>query len=306
MRRALLLIACVLALGGVGCEALLPTSTAPPQEDPAPDAGAGTDDALSIVRAAEENLREVSSFHLSITAEGSAGGNQTEADILPFGGRRLVMEVLLDATDNVEIEVIQNGESQYVLYPGFQAWFDFDGVALYPNSHLKSFPYDLGGVRETAESFALLGEGIIGGVDAYRVVGRGTGDLREAIGFAPGLGEAELMMWISQENLLPLRIEGQVEDPDATFTSVYTNYNSDVEVPAPENVIHVGLMDGLLEGALSPEQLGQVVRALPVVGQKCIEAEIGTEVYRVVIGGDSEEDLLVLTAFDKCEGKIFP
>ena len=306
MRRAVLLVACLLALGGVGCEVLVSTTTALPREDPAPAQGAGPDDALSIVRAAEENLREVSSFHLVVTAEGSGVGARAEADILPFGGERLVIEALLDASDDVEIEVIQTGESQYVLYPGFQAWFDFDEMALYPNANLKRFPYDLGGVRETAESLELLGDGIIGGEDAYRVVARGTGDFREAAGFPPGVGEAELMMWISEGNLLPLRIEARVEDPDVMLTSVYSDYDRNLGVPAPENVIHVGLMDGLLEGALSPEQLGQVVRALPAPGQQCIESEIGTEEYRVVIGGDSEADIPVLNAFNKCQDEIFP
>ena len=217
-----------------------------------------------------------------------------------------MIEVLLEASDDVEIEVIQSGGSQYVLYPGFQAWFDFGEVPLHPNSKLKSFPYDLGGVRESAEGFELLGEGIIDGADAFRVVATGTGDFREAAGFPPGVGEAELMMWISVADLLPLRIEARVEDPDATFTSVYSDYDGNPGDSAPENVVHVGLMDGLLEGALSPEQLGEVVRALPVSGQKCIEAEIGTEEYRVVIGGDSEADIPVLNAFNKCRGEIFP
>lgn len=306
MRRALLLIACVLALGGVGCEALLQTPTARPQEEPASVSGTDPEDAHSIVTAAEENLRDVSSFRLSVTAEGSGPRARAESDVLPFGGGRLVIEVLLDAYDDVEIEVIQSGDAQYVLYPGFQSWFDFGEVPLHPNSNLKSFPYDLGGVRESAESFEVLGEGIVSGLDAFRIVVRGTGDFREAAGFPPGVGEAELMMWISKADLLPLRIEARVKDPDFLFTSVYSDYDSDGGVSAPENVVHVGLMDGLLEGALSPEQLGQVVRALPVSGQKCIEAEIGTEEYRVVIGGDSEADIPVLNAFNKCRGEIFP
>ena len=306
MRRALILIACVLVAGGVGCEGLLPTGTARSQNDsiPAPETEAG--DAHSIVRSAEANLKDASSFRLTVSAEGSGVGTRAETDVLPFGGGRFVIDVLLDASRDAEIEVIRAGESLYVLYPGFQAWFDFGESGLYHNSNLKSFPYDLGGIRETAESFELLGEGIIGGVDAYRVVGRGTGDFREAAGFGPGVGEAELMMWISESGLLPLRIEARVEDPDVTFTSVYSDYSMDSGVSVPENVVHVGLMDGLLEGALSPEQLGQVVRALPVPGQKCIEAEVGTDVYQVVIGGNSEEDLLVLEAFNECEGEVFP
>ncbi len=300
------MIACVLVAGGVGCEGLLPTATARSQNNWIPALETEAGDAHWIVRSAEANLKDASSFRLTVSAEGSGGGAGTEADVLPFGGGRFVIDVLLDASHDAKIEVIRARESLYVLYPGFQAWFDFGESGLYHNSNLKSFPYDLGGIRETAESFELQGEEIIEGEEAYRIVGRGTGDFREAAGFGPGVGEAELMMWISESGVLPLRIEARVEDPDVTFISVYSDYSMDSGVSAPENVVHVGLMDGLLEGALSPEQLGQVVRALPVPGQKCIESEIGTEVYRVVIGGDSEEDLLVLEAFNECEGEIFP
>ena len=61
-----------------------------------------------------------------------------------------------------------------------------------------------------------------------------------------------------------------------------------------------------MEGTLSPDELGQMVRALPVAGQQCIEAEIGADVYREVIAGDSEDGLLVMSAFIDCEGEIFP
>ena len=298
MKPALLFAWVALAFGALACEGLLLTPTSVPGSTP--------EDARSIFRAADENLKATSSFHVTFTAEGSGAGTRAETDIFPLEGGRFVIQILLDAADNVEIEVIQIGESQYVLYPGFQAWFDFGGETLDRNSSFKDFPYDLGGILEAAESFELLGEGIIDGENAFRLIARGSRDLRQAVGFAPGVGEAELEIWIRRSDLLPLRIEARVEDPETMYTSVYSDFGTSVNVAVPENVIHVGLIDGLLKGALSPEQLGQVVRALPVEGQQCIEAEIGTDVYRVVIGGDSEEDFLVLTAFHKCESQIFP
>ncbi len=298
MKSALLFAWVALAFGALACEGLLLTPT------PAP--GSITEDAFSIFRSADENLKAASSFHVTITAEGSGADTQAETDIFPLGGGRFAVQVLLDSANNVKIEVIQIGESQYALYPGFQAWFDFGGETLHRNSNFQDFPYDLGGIRETAESFELLGEGIIDGEDAYRLVAEGSGELRRTVGFTPGVGDAELEMWIRRSDLLPLRIEARVEDPETMYTSVYSDFGTSVNVSVPGNVIHVGLIDGLLEGALSPEQLGEVMRALPEAGQKCIEAEIGTDVYREVIGGDSEEDFLVLTAFHKCESQIFP
>ena len=110
---------------------------------------------------------------------------------------------------------------------------------------------------------------------------RGSSD--ETVGFAPGVGDAELEMWIRKSDLLPLRIEARVEDPKTMFTSVYSDFGTDVDVSVPENVIHVGLMDGLMEGALSPEQLGEVVRALPVAGQP---VHRGGDRYGCVPGSD--------------------
>ncbi len=298
MKWALMFAVAALVVGAVACEGLLLTPTPVPKST--------QEDAGSIFRAADENLRAATSFRVAITAEGSGVGARAETDIFPLEGGRFVIQVLLDEAKNVEIEIVQIGESRYALYPGFQAWFDFGGVGLSQNPNFQSFPYDLGGVRETAESFELLGEGIIDGEDAYRLVAEGSGELRRTVGFAPGVGDAELEMWIGRSDLLPLRIEARVEDPETMYTAVYSDIGASVNVSVPENVIHVGLIDGLLKGALSPEQLGQVVRALPVAGQQCIEAEIGTDVYRVVIGGDSEEDFLVLTAFNNCKGEIFP
>ena len=47
--------------------------------------------------------------------------------------------------------------------------------------------------------------------------------------------------------------------------------------------------------------MSELVLALPVPGQKCIEAKIGSGVYREVIGGESEANLLVLEACRLCD-----
>ena len=298
MKPALLFAWVVLAFGALACEGLVLSPT------PAP--GSTPEDGLSIFRSADENLKAASSFHVTFTAEGSGADTRSETDIFPLERGRFAVQVLLDSANNVEIEVIQIGESQYALYPGFQAWFDFGGETLHRNSNFQDFPYDLGGIRETAESFELLGEGIIDGEDAYRLIVKGFGRPQTGRRFRPrgggrGVGDVD-----KQARPVSAAHRARVEDPETMFTSVYSDFGTDVDVSVPENVIHVGLMDGLMEGALSPEQLGEVVRALPVLGQQCIEAEIGVEVYREVIGGDSEEDFLVLTAFSSCESEIFP
>ena len=225
MKPALLFAWVVLAFGALACEGLVLSPT------PAP--GSTAEDGLSIFRSADENLKAASSFHVTFTAEGSGADTRSETDIFPLERGRFAVQVLLDSANNVEIEVIQIGESRYALYPGFQAWFDFGGVGLSQNQKFRSFPYDLGGIRETAESFELLGEGIIDGEDAYRLIAEGSGELRRTVGFAPGVGDAELEMWIRKSDLLPLRIETRVEDPDTMFTSIYSDFGTDVDVSVP-------------------------------------------------------------------------
>ena len=250
-------------------------------------------------------MRVVPSFHIVILAEQSGRETTIEADIVPPDKGRFVMSVPVDGVTHVEIESLLIGKSQYILYSGFQAWFNV-GEADLSRSNLQSFPYDLAGFREAVESFELLGEGVIDGMDAYRLIGTGTEGLRQTVGFREGVGVPEVELWISRADLLPLRIETTIEDPEASLVFIYTDYGEDVDVSVPENVIDIGWMNELMEGTLNPDELGQVVRALPVVGQQCIEAEIGADVYREVIAGDSEDGSLVMSAFIDCEGEIFP
>lgn len=291
MRRALCLILAAVVLAALSCESITPSPPNP----------------LAIVRAAEENLRAVSSFHISMVAEEDGiKGWAAEADINPPDRGRFVIQIPIDPTSNVEIQVTQIGKSNYTLYPGFQAWFDVGWAALYHPSNLQGFPYDLAALIEAADGFDIVGEEVLDGVTAYRLTVIGSPEVRLALGLPRGVGAPKAEMWISQSDLLLLRIEARVQDPETMSIIVYSDYGSDVDVSVPENVIKYDLIDRFMEWTLSPEELGQVVRALPVPGQQCIEAEIGADVYREVIAGDSEAHPLVLTAFNNCESEILP
>ena len=242
MNRALCLILAAVALAALSCESITPS---PPSTS-------------SIVRAAQENLRTVSYFHIGmVTEEDGIKGWAAEADINPPDRGRFVIQIPIDPTSNVEIQVIQIGKSNYTLYPGFQAWVDLEWAALYHPSNLEGFPYDLAGLIEAADGFDIVGEEVLDGVTAYRLTVRGSPEVRVALGLPPGAGAPVVEMWISKSDLLLLRIETRVKDLDRMYISVYSDYGSVVDVSLPENVIHVGLMDGLMEGALSPEQLGR-------------------------------------------------
>ena len=298
-------------LFALACEGLVPTATAIPVATstaaPAPTSTPAPTplDALAIVRSAEENLREASSFRLAIVVEEGGMERTVVVEVAPPDRGRYIMEIPLGPTTILEMETILIGESQYILYPGFQAWFSVveSGAS---QSGFQGFPYDLAVLRDAVESFELVGEGVIDGVEAYRLTGVGSEELRQAVGFQPGVGAPELELWISRADLLPLRIETSVEDPEGTLVFVYSEYGAEFDISAPDEPLDARYLEGLMLGALNPEQLGQLVRAFPVPGQQCIEEEIGADAYREVIGGDSIEGFLVLGAFLTCKELILP
>ena len=178
MKRALCLILVAVVLAALSCESNTPS---PPN-------------ALAIVRAAEENLRTVSSFHIAIIAEEDGRETSVRADIVPPDMGRFVISGLAERTIRIEIETLQVSRANYTLYPGFQAWVDMDEMSLY-RFDLQSFPYELSGLREAVESFELLGEGVIDGVDAYRLAAIGTEELRQKVHLRPGVGVPEVELW---------------------------------------------------------------------------------------------------------------
>ena len=309
MRSALFLILAALALAAIACEAAVPTPTTVPVATstpvPTPTPTPTPPDALEIVRAAEVNLREASSYRLAIVVEEGDMERTVVVEVVPPDRGRYIMEIPLGPTTILEMETILIGESQYTLYPGFQAWFSVveSGAS---QSGFQGFPYDLAVLRDAVESFELVGEGVIDGVEAYRLTGVGSEELRQAVGFQPGVGATELELWIGRDDLLPLRIETSVEEPEGTLVFVYSEYGAELDISAPDDSLDARYLEGLMLGALNPEQLGQLVRAFPVPGQQCIEEEIGADAYREVIGGDSIEGFLVLGAFLTCEELILP
>ena len=309
MKRALLFVLAGLLLAGLACEAPVPTATTVPVATstpvPAPTPTSTPPDALEIVRAAEENLREASSFRLAIVVEEGDKERTVVVEVVPPDRGRYIMDIPVGPTTILEMETILIGESQYTLYPGFQAWFSM-GESGASQSGFQGFPYGLADLRDAVESFELVGEGVIDGVAAYRLTGVGSAELRQAVGFQPGVGAPELELWIGRDDLLPLRIETSVEDPEGTLVFVYSEYGAELDISAPDEPLDIRYLEGLMLGALNPEQLGQLVRAFPVPGQQCIEEEIGADAYREVIGGDSIEGFLVLGAFLTCEEMIFP
>ena len=219
-----------------------------------------------------------------------------EADVIPLNRGRLFP----DPITSTQIEgLITIGKSQYTLYPRFQAWFDMGGV-VWPGADPQSIPFNLAGLRGTVDGWEVSSEEVIDGIDAFRITGRGSVEFMFAVGVVREDGP-EVELWISRTNLLPLRIEVRFEDPETMLRYIYSDYGAPVNISRPENVLDIGLLNGFMAGSLSPKDLGDIARILPVPVQQCIEEEIGAAVYREVIGGESEANLLVLEAYRLCD-----
>ena len=200
--------------------------------------------------------------------------------------------------------------SHYYRPPGFQVWFDSAERSWFLRE-IQGFPYDLAVLRDGVRALALRGSEVIEGVNAYRLTGTATKKLDDDMGFymAPwsGLGMSEVEMWISREDLLPLRIEARYEEINSfprTFSAFYSDFGAEVDVSVPKDVLDIGYLDRLEQRTLSPEEMIQMLSVFPDEGQECVEAEIGTDLYREVISGDSDADNVLRIAFSFCKRPI--
>ena len=318
MKRALLFILVALAMVMVACEVSVPTPTAAPvatstsvptptskllptatpTPDPAPP------DALSIVRAAEENLRSVSSFHIVVEDNHYLGvtGQKIEGDIVPLD-RGYFIEYSTNGLVSYNIEYLLIGEARYVRYPDFRVWFDV-GEERPSHWDLRRFPYDLTGLGEEVVGLEVLGEEMLDGIASFHLKGTGMQKLKEEMGFRPVAGFPEVELWISRVDLLPLRIETQFEEINGGFSAVYSDFGAEVDLPVPKEVLDQDYLRRLPYGPLSQGEMVRLLRAVPVEGQKCMEAEIGTDLYREVLSGDSDADIVLGIAFTHCRNEI--
>ena len=125
--------------------------------------------------------------------------------------------------------------SHYYRPPGFQVWFDPAG-RYYVQPEIQGFPYELAALHEEVRNLALRGSEVIEGVTAYRLTGTGTRKLEMGMGIRPGYGRPKMELWISQADLLPLRIEARYEEINKSFSAVYSAFGAEVDVSVPEEV----------------------------------------------------------------------
>ena len=203
-------------------------------------------------------------------------------------------------------EFIVAGESRFTLYPGFQGWFASSSTLLEDITDLGGFPYDLRGLLEAVQELEMAGEEVVEGEATHRLAGVVPVDFREEMTLPPGSDAPAMNIWVSRDDLLPRRIEFSIEDPRTNLRITYSDYGVQKTIRVPDDAIGSDYPDRLMNGDLSPEEIGQLVRILPVSGQQCMEEAAGTGLYNLMIAGEIGNNLLVWNAFRACVHRIFP
>ena len=273
----------------------LPTSlsTATPTPTPAPTASPTPtlSRASQVLQSAIENLRAQASFRVLAVIENAAVTTTINAEIVP-PDKGYVHESWATGIGTNADEFLFVDGLPYSRPPGFQVWFDYSGTT-WARRTAQDFPYDLELLAEGAGDLEVQSADSIDG-PVFRVTGTATRRLDEALGFDVGArsrGEVtEIEIWISRDDLLPLRIEARFDKNGEYFNAEYSGFGSAVDISAPESVLDLDYLQGLLDGTLNPEEKGLVVRAFPAEGQKCVEDEIGAAPYQELVSGTSDLD----------------
>ena len=287
-----------------------PTPTLTPTATPTPAPTASPTPTISrasqVLQTAIENLRAQASFRVLAVIENAAVTTTINAEIAP-PDKGYVHESWATGIGTNADEFLFVDGLPYSRPPGFQVWFDYSGTT-WARRTSQDFPYDLGLLAEETGDLEVQSADSIDG-PVYRVTGTGTRRLDEALGFDVGARSrdeaTEIEIWISRDDLLPLRIEARFDKNGEYFNADYSGFGSAVDISAPESVLDLYYLQGLLDGTLGSEEKGLVVRAFPAEGQKCVENEIGAAPYQELVSGTSDLDSVLLWVLDHCEEPIF-
>lgn len=229
-----------------------------------------------------------------------------EADVEPPKRGYVREEWVSGLATNVD-EFLFIDNYRYSRPPGFKVWFDYSG-STWSRRTVRDFPYDLALLAEEVGDLAINGPEVVDGVTAYRVTGAAAGRLEVALGFDAATQSGDdvsvIEMWISRDDLLPLRIEARFDKAGESFSAIYSDFGAGVDISAPE-VLDLDYLQGLLDGTLDSEEKGLMVRVFPPDGQRCVEEEIGAGPYQELVSGSTDLDDVLLWVLDHCEWEVF-
>ena len=208
---------------------------------------------------------------MSAVIETSTVTTIIEADVVP-PDRGYVREQWTSGLAKNADEFLFIDDFRYSRPPGFGVWFNYSGTT-WSRRTVGDFPYDLAFLAAEMGDLALRESEEVEGVTAYRVTGVASRRLEVALGFDVGarlVNDASVVeVWVSRDGLLPLRVEVQFEGAGESFSAVYSDFGSGVDVSAPEEVLDLDYLQGLLDGTLDAEEKGLMVSVFPPEGQKC-------------------------------------
>lgn len=330
MKGVTLVVILTLALSLAACEAAMPSTTPdatatfvptptsapspssttiptpPPTPAPTPTMAPPRLMASHIVESAIQNLREQTSYHVSAVFETGTVTTTIEADVEPPNRGYVREEWVSGLATNID-EFLFIDDYRYSRPPSFRVWFDYSATT-WSRRTIRDFPYNLSLLAEEVGGLTINGTEVIDGVTAYRVTGAAEGGFEEALGFDVVVRSRDditaIKMWISLDDLLPLRIEARFDRTGESFSAVYSDFGAAVDLSAPE-VLDLDYLQRLLDGTLDPEGKGLMVRAFPPEGQKCVEGEIGAGPYEELVSGNSDLNDVLLWVLDHCEWEVF-
>ncbi len=243
---------------------------------------------------------------MSAMIETSTVTTTIEADVEPPNRGYVREQWVSGLAKNVD-EFLFNDDYRYSRPPNFKVWFDYSATT-WSRRTIRDFPYDLSLLADEVGELTINGTEVIDGVNAYRVTGAAEGGLEEALGFDVVVRSRDditaIEMWISLDDLLPLRIEARFDRTGESFSAVYSDFGAAVDLSAPE-VLDLDYLQRLLDGTLDPKGKGLMVRAFPPEGQECVEGEIGADPYEELVSGNTDLDGVLLWVLDYCEWEVF-
>ena len=261
--------------------------------------------ALAIVEAAEDNLRKLSSYLVEEEVDGGSQGYSIQAFIHPPDSGIIVLNDW-GAYHPYSNESLYVDGASYFRPIGFGAWFERPVQG--SETWVQEFPFDLGKLRDAVTELTWQGVAVLDGVVAHRLTGVHTKRLEELLGFSEHLGtwwkdgDLRVEIWISRDDLLPLRLEWWSDD-HLLFSAAHSEFNAAAEVHPPEKVLDLNYFDrlwyGFAVGGLREEDVALVLPLFPEKGKECIEAQIGSDLYQKALSG-GDANIVVTMAVARC------
>ena len=204
------------------------------------------------------------------------------------------------------IELLYVDAASYFRPFGFHAWFESVGGS--GNTWVRTFPFDLNGLRDGVEEIVWQGTDDVDGRVAHRFTGAQTQRLEAMLGFNNEVtgwkdGALKVELWVSRDDQLPLRMEFRSNE-HVLFSAVWSAFDAAVEIHPPTETLDVDYFDRLWHGGLREGDVALLVPLFPDEGKECVKNQIGADLYEEALSG-GDANLTVGMAINLCVYEVF-